>query len=292
MAAGSNPSMSQYALLIGYLDDPIIQQLAKFLVTQKKPIIWIDQAKIGHHIWVNQHRWWCQNPTWSCSHQEVIGVFNRWMGQMFHRKHWPYYHRIFDLLNHQYHNVLNPMKAVLSHLSKPKQLAELRHYHWHIPPSYYGIDHDTPSRKKCIYKSISSHRSQAAILDESQQKIAWTEPVLFQQQVMGVCIRVHVIGKQVIATEIQSTGMDYRYTANNRFLAHQLPSHIEQDCRLATEQLGLNFSGIDLIYEAKKDRYTLLEINPAPGYVYFEKQMATPKVSYALMNQLFADHGA
>ena len=47
-----------------------------------------------------------------------------------------------------------------------------------------------------------------------------------------------------------------------------LPDWLEKECVNISQQLQIPFSGIDLI--KKKQSYYLLEVNPAPGYAYFD----------------------
>ena len=49
-----------------------------------------------------------------------------------------------------------------------------------------------------------------------------------------------------------------------------MPAPIERSCRAANRELGLRFSGIDLIRTAGGS-YHALEVNPDPGFLFFQR---------------------
>src|SRR5205085_12099974 len=69
-----------------------------------------------------------------------------------------------------------------------------------------------------IYKSISGVRSIVQKMSprdlDRLDRIRWC-PTQFQRLVEGVDIRAHVIGRTVVATQISSEGVDYRYAARD-----------------------------------------------------------------------------
>src|SRR3954466_6938113 len=73
-------------------------------------------------------------------------------------------------------------------------------------------------------------------------------PTQFQEFVPGVNVRVHVVGSRVFATRIDSEAIDYRYSGagSAQFIPDQLPTHVEEQCLLVSQQLQLPLCGLDL----------------------------------------------
>jgi hypothetical protein len=136
-----------------------------------------------------------------------------------------------------------------------------------------------------ITKSISGVRS---IVVNNNTFDKWGKaglqalPTLFQKQIMGVDIRVHVLHQQIIATKIDKDAIDYRYAMETSLKSVSLPQDVIQFC-LSVSQIEKNpLVGIDLIQTAGK--YILLESNATPGWDYFFKEEDTKEqVCYALI---------
>ena len=135
---------------------------------------------------------------------------------------------------------------------------------------------------RIIYKSISAVRSIVKTLEDCDldrlDRIAWC-PVQFQAALEGVNIRAHVIGEQVLATQIESSHTDYRYARQNggyaELSAIDLPAEVAARCVALTRDLGLSFSGIDL-FRTPADDYYCFEVNPQPAFSYFEANTGQP----------------
>ena len=182
--------------------------------------------------------------------------------------------------------IVNRPTAMLSNVSKPYQAQLIVKAGFLTPPTLITND---PRRvrefRDChgriIYKSCSSVRS---IVQEWNPNDPHTDrirllPTQFQAFVPGVNVRVHVIGDTVIPTEIVSEATDYRYSrrqgSSTEMRPVKLPDEIEERCRRLTVLLGLSFSGIDLKRTPRGDWYCF-EVNPSPGYSYFEDQAGQP----------------
>ena len=112
-------------------------------------------------------------------------------------------------------------------------------------------------------------------------------PVMFQEFVPGVNVRVHVVGDRLFATRIFSDAVDYRY-APTRFEPVTLPTAVADACVSITHDLELLFSGIDLI---ENDHvFWFLEANPSPGFSFYELNTGLP-ISEALVELLVAGSG-
>tara|TARA_B100002019_G_scaffold285208_1_gene293892 strand:- start:13 stop:573 length:561 start_codon:yes stop_codon:yes gene_type:complete len=170
-------------------------------------------------------------------------------------------------MNHCYTKVLNKPAAGMSNFSKPYQLQLINPRYINKPneliTNHYNL---SAASHKRVVKSVSSVRSIVTLY--KQAELVSLEPVLLQEYLAGINIRVHVIGCVYVATLIKATAVDYRYAKVKTKKEVYLPGHIARECIEIAQQLDLPFAGIDLIYLHKK--FWLLEVNPAPGYHYFE----------------------
>jgi len=130
-----------------------------------------------------------------------------------------------------------------------------------------------------IYKSVSGVRSIVSQLTaehvERLQDIA-SCPTQFQQYVPGVEYRAHVIGDKIFSCQILSEANDYRYSADPvNMLPCDLPDGVAAQCRRLAASMNLAVAGIDLRCTPARDWYCL-EVNPAPGFTYFQDVTGQP----------------
>ena len=114
--------------------------------------------------------------------------------------------------------VLNKPLAMESNSSKPLQLQQIRAIGFAIPETIVTSDPDEArafraAHGRVIYKSVSGIRSIVHELDD----VAATRsdrlrdlPVQLQAYIPGTDVRVHVVGKETFACDIQSEAVDYR----------------------------------------------------------------------------------
>jgi ribosomal protein S6-L-glutamate ligase RimK-like protein len=182
--------------------------------------------------------------------------------------------------------IVNRPGAMISNLSKPFQAQSIVRCGFLTPPTLITNDPQRvrefhASYGRIIYKSCSSVRSIVQEWNPDDPNIDRIRllPTQFQAFIPGTNVRVHVIGDSVIPTEIASAATDYRYSQRQGFAIEMrpasLPSNIEEKCRSLTVLLGLSFSGIDLKRTPQGEWYCF-EVNPSPGYSYFEEQTAQP----------------
>ncbi len=192
--------------------------------------------------------------------------------------------------------VANRVSAMASNGSKPLQSMCLAEAGFAIPPMLLSNDPDAvlafeAEHGTLIYKSASGVRSIVCTLDaDSRQRLPNVRhtPTLFQKRLCGTNVRVHVVGFEVFATEIDSDVLDYRYASaqggSTELRATRLPPDIEALCLRATRQLGLVFAGLDLMLADDGQTYCF-EANPSPGYSYFENATGQP-IAAALARHL------
>jgi hypothetical protein len=184
--------------------------------------------------------------------------------------------------------VVNRVAPMGSNSSKPYQAQLIRRYGFEAPETLITNDPDQvrefrDRHRQIIYKSISGVRSIVQKLgDEDLPRLAslrWC-PTQFQQFVEGFDVRVHTIDDKVMATLITSSATDYRYATTQvgksaELTATELSDDVSENCVRLARGLGLAFAGIDLKF-APDGRVFCFEVNPCPGYTYFEANSGQP----------------
>ena len=132
-------------------------------------------------------------------------------------------------------------------------------------------------RGDLVFKSGSSLRSIVAQFDDqARSRLALLErcPTLFQERVKGVDVRVHVVGNNCHAEQIDSIVVDYRYApkGTSKFKPIELPNQVTSDCIATTAAAGLHFAGIDFKVDGE-GKYWMLEVNPMPGYDGYDRRL-------------------
>ena len=283
-----------YILLIGTTEDVVLQYFVRFLIKQNASIVFVNQAQLGHSIWVDERAWHWQHKgqiVLSVRHQDISGILNRALDPkpFTHATQWAQQQMLYHLLDEFAENVVNRPKNTLSNSSKLYQHSLIQAQSWSLPSSWVIANAHWQHlgqrpQKHLIFKSISAIRSKVKRLPQEGVKPIH-EPVLFQTCHRGINVRVHVLDQQCFALAIVSDRIDYRYPEkNNRFVPIELPDHIKKDVRNIARRCSLRFAGIDLIYQ--KGQYYVLEANPSPGWRYFEEHMQSPIISHALMHAL------
>src|SRR5262249_25768383 len=146
--------------------------------------------------------------------------------------------------------------------------------------------------RRVIYKSLSSIRSIVSRLSDAdlEERLSRVRncPTQFQEVVEGDDIRVHTVNGQVFATQIVSDVSDYRYARRDggslAMCACDLPGPVAEACLQMARSLGLVLSGIDL-RKTPDNRYYCFEINPSPGFIFYERMTGQP-ISEAVANAL------
>lgn len=195
--------------------------------------------------------------------------------------------------------VANRMSAMGSNASKPFQAQAIVQAGFSTPETLVTSDPEAVRRfharhGRVIFKSLSGVRSIVKELDADDlarlEAIRWC-PVQFQAFVPGENVRVHVVGEEVFATLIHSEATDYRYATRQTGSAAELePTALDPGCEARcvalASALGLPFAGIDLKV-APDGQVFCFEVNPSPGYSYYEGQTGQP-ISAALAEWLAA----
>jgi glutathione synthase/RimK-type ligase-like ATP-grasp enzyme len=191
--------------------------------------------------------------------------------------------------------VVNRAAAMSSNVSKPYQ-AQLISRFFPTPPTLVTNNPGEAREfirvhKRVIYKSVSSIRSivrEWSTADEQNLDKIKALPTQFQSFVPGTNIRVHVVGRNVFATEIGSAAVDYRYAQRDGFEVEmrpiKLPPDVAEKCRELAGHLRLPFCGIDLKL-TEQNAYYCFEVNPSPAYSYYQNYTEQP-IADALVDYL------
>jgi glutathione synthase/RimK-type ligase-like ATP-grasp enzyme len=171
--------------------------------------------------------------------------------------------------------------------SKPYQAQLIMHYGLRVPETLITNDPDAVlafqhEHGTLIYKSMSGVRSIVHALSQDDiarlDLIRWC-PVQFQALVPGTDMRVHVVDREVHATEIVSDRLDYRYARRSggsaELRAAELKSDIAEKCVALTRGLGLAFAGIDLKITPDGEVFCF-EVNPCPAFSFYEANTGQP----------------
>jgi len=109
------------------------------------------------------------------------------------------------------------------------------------------------------------------------------EPVIFQEYIKGLDIRVYLLKGKVISAHILEKNdnyLDYRQnpsfsTNDYQYTPIELPDYVVKFCVKAANILGLYFTGIDLKID-EKGQYYLIECNSKPIYMDAEMKLKVP----------------
>jgi len=119
-------------------------------------------------------------------------------------------------------------------------------------------------------------------------------PVIFQQYIEGVDIRVTVIGERIFPAEIDigdgDYAVDFRMNYDHlRMRPIELPAPVADGIHALMDRLGLVYGAIDFRRTADGD-YLFLEINPAGQWLFIEHQTHQP-ITEAMADALIAMDG-
>jgi hypothetical protein len=197
--------------------------------------------------------------------------------------------------------IINRPSAMASNCSKPFQARQLRDFGFRIPDTIITTDPEAVAEfrerhRRVVYKSISGVRSIVSELTDEQMSrigdVCWC-PTQFQELVPGTDYRVHVVGDEIFASEIESEAVDYRYSARQHcsiaIRPASIPDEVARRCAKASKEMGLAVSGVDLRRTADGEWYCF-EINPSPAFTFY--QSATGQRIDEAVARLLVSHSA
>ena len=175
--------------------------------------------------------------------------------------------------------IVNDLEVNAQHSRKPFQLALLMEAGLRVPRFVATNNPEIAldfvrSVKRAVYKPLGGGATVRAVtkrdLTRARLESLALAPVLFQERVDGVSVRVYVVGgKCVAAAEIHSSELDYR-RKEDAVIATSLSKAEERASIDAARACAMSFAGVDLIRGAKT--FHVLECNPSPMFAVFEKK--------------------
>jgi glutathione synthase/RimK-type ligase-like ATP-grasp enzyme len=183
--------------------------------------------------------------------------------------------------------ILNPPAASVPNNSKPLQSQSIARFGLRSPETLVTTDaaavRDFVRRHgHVVYKSISGVRSIVSRLGgdcPARLDDVANCPTQFQQYIPGDDVRVHVMGDVVHALRITSGCDDYRYAARQggrvEAAAIELDVVTADVLRTMVRRMGLWVAGVDLRLTPAGEIYCL-EVNPSPGFTYYEDLAGVP----------------
>ena len=186
--------------------------------------------------------------------------------------------------------IVNRPAAMAVNNSKPYQLRLIASYGFPVPETLVTTDPAAVSafaqrHRGVVYKSVSGVRSIVSVLGaaglERLDDVA-NCPTQFQEEIRGVDVRVHVVGDEIYGTRVRSDAQDYRYASLSGETATLepvgIPDAIAVRCRAMTAGMGLAVAGIDF-RRTIDDRWVCFEVNPSPGFIFYEEATGQPIAS-------------
>jgi glutathione synthase/RimK-type ligase-like ATP-grasp enzyme len=196
-------------------------------------------------------------------------------------------HQLFAWTDIADARVINRPSAIASNGSKPYQAELIRRGGFEIPPTVVtttpDVAHDFIARhEQVIYKSVSGERSMVSRVSPADMDALCDVvncPTQFQAHIPGTDWRVHVVGDEVYACQIDCAADDYRF-AHLQGIAITirsavLPEPIAARCHALAPSLNLPLAGIDL-RRTDDDAWYCFEVNPSPAFTYYEQATGQP----------------
>ena len=183
--------------------------------------------------------------------------------------------------------VINRPTAGRSNASKPYQLNLIASSGFEVPDTLVTTDPVAAraflrKHSRLVYKSLSGIRSIVATLDatdEARLEDVRNGPVQLQEYVVGLDVRVHIIGDRWFACSVQSEAIDYRYGGRTGMSAElsefALPEAVGTKLVALARQMNLLVAGIDLRY-TPEGSWVCFEVNPSPGFPWYEDATGDP----------------
>lgn len=144
---------------------------------------------------------------------------------------------------------------------------------------------------KAFLASIDAWRETRLVLQEDIDRLDLVRlaPVIFQEYIDGVDLRITVIGEQVFAGSIDARRTRYPYdmrmvVGDADVAPVELPKVLRQRLLTLLRKLGLRYGAIDMRRTDAGD-YFFLEVNPAGQWLFVEQRTGQP-ISQAIADEL------
>ncbi len=188
---------------------------------------------------------------------------------------------------------VDPPERVAAAEHKPWQLALAQQAGLVVPRTCITSDPkearafvDALVPRRAVFKALSAARADwretRIVRAEERRKLGLVRyaPIIFQQYVEGVDVRVTVVGRHVFAAEIDAR--ETRYPADFRLDLDRarvnpvrLPAAVERRILRLVRALGLSYAAVDLRRD-DQGRHFFLEANPGGQWLFVEQRTGQP----------------
>lgn len=300
-------------LLCGVRSEPPLALVNKALNKLSQEVVWFDQvqSKNTSISYINENNRYKAILTKHGKEYDLgslTGIYNRMMSWQclpeiklrgiesdLARQYQQLHYGLSQWIESSQIRVVNRMVTMGPNGSKPYQARLIRHAGLDTPETIITNNKNAvkvfkKKHKRIIYKSISGTRSIVKELcekDEHRLRLLENCPVMFQEYIPGVNIRVHVVDNNVYATKINSQAIDYRYdedATGNAYEETTIPNEIKDKCISMSKKMNLPLCGIDF-KKTNSNRFVCFEVNPSPAYSCYEEQTGQP-ISLAIAKYL------
>ena len=139
--------------------------------------------------------------------------------------------------------------------------------------------------QNCIYKTLTpmegrlleTRRLTEADFDEIDK--VRHAPIIVQEIVQGLDIRINVIGNEIFGAEVVPTTLeaelDCRIDPRVKWEKHAVDEALQRDLRAFVRRLGLDYGSIDM-RRTLEGRYVFFEINPSGQFLFIEIDTGHP----------------
>lgn len=135
---------------------------------------------------------------------------------------------------------------------------------------------------KAFLASIEEWRETRLVEAEDLQRLTLLRyaPVIFQEYIPGVDLRITMVGRQVFAAEIDARQSSYpvdmrMVIGEGRVQAVDLPAALQDKLLALQQRLGLMYGAIDM-RRSDDGEYHFLEVNPAGQWLFVEERTGLP----------------
>jgi glutathione synthase/RimK-type ligase-like ATP-grasp enzyme len=140
-----------------------------------------------------------------------------------------------------------------------------------------------------IFKGASSAKTWCTVFDPAihTERLHLIEscPVLFQEYIQGMNVRIHVVGHQLFSELILSKGVDYRSRRDNVYGSIDIPRDIAAGCAVLAQIVSVPLFGVDFLLQEETGKWFFLEANSLPAYEGYDRR-AGGKISDAIVEWL------
>lgn len=187
--------------------------------------------------------------------------------------------------------ILNDPYAQMRAGRKPFQLSVAHHLGLNIPATIISNDPQAIQAfwerqgRNCIFKTLTpmegrlleTRRLTSADFDEIDK--VRHAPIIVQEIVQGLDIRINVIGNQIFGAEAapttQEAELDCRIDPQVKWEKHAIDEALQRNLKAFVRRLGLQYGSIDM-RRTPEGRYVFFEINPSGQFLFIEIDTGHP----------------